>query len=260
MTEAPAAPARTVRLSRSARRAQLLVAAREVFAAQGYHAAAMDDIAERAGVSKPVLYQHFPGKFALYRALLTTCADDLVERVRDAIGAPSDNPDRVSAAVAAYFDFVAGDGQAYRRGSASPLRREPETTAGVDGALRRCVDAVAAAVTADAGLDEPRARLLAVGLVGLSRTAAQYWLDSDRAIPRDEAVALMSSLAWRGLAGVPGVPPPPPAQAAPLSAARTPRRLSGLPLPGQDAAERPAARPGHARPNPTRRSAGAIST
>ena len=88
MTEAPA---RGVRLSRSARRAQLLVAARDVFAAQGYHAAAMDDIAERAGVSKPVLYQHFPGKLELYRALLTTCADDLVERVRDAIGAPSDN-------------------------------------------------------------------------------------------------------------------------------------------------------------------------
>ena len=66
------------RLSRSARRAQLLDAARDVFAAQGYHAAAMDDIAERAGVSKPVLYQHFPGKLELYQALLTTYADELV--------------------------------------------------------------------------------------------------------------------------------------------------------------------------------------
>ena len=73
----------------------------------------------------------------------------------------------------------------------------------VDGALTRCIDTVAAAVTTDAGLDSSRARMLAVGLVGLSQVAAQYWLDSDQAVPRDEAVALMSSFAWRGLAGFP---------------------------------------------------------
>jgi AcrR family transcriptional regulator len=202
MTEAPT---RGVRLSRSARRAQLLVAARDVFGAQGYHAAAMDDIAERAGVSKPVLYQHFPGKLELYRALLTTCADDLVERVRDAIGRTSDNRERVAAAVSAYFDFVAGDGQAYRLVFESDLRGEPEAAAVVDGALTRCIETVAEAVTADAGLDARRARLLAVGLVGLSQVTAQYWLDSEREVPRDEAVALMASLAWRGLAGFPMV-------------------------------------------------------
>jgi AcrR family transcriptional regulator len=202
MTEAPA---RGARLSRSARRAQLLVAARDVFADRGYHAAAMDDIAERAGVSKPVLYQHFPGKLELYRALLITCADDLVDRVRDAIGRTSDNRERVAAAVSAYFDFVARDGQAYRLVFESDLRGEPEAAAVVDGALTRCIETVAAAVTADAGLDAPRARLLAVGLVGLSQVAAQYWLDSEGDVPRDEAVALMSSLAWRGLAGFPMV-------------------------------------------------------
>ena len=67
------AAGRPTRLPRSARRKQLLEAAQEVFVAQGYHAAAMDDIAERAGVSKPVLYQHFPGKLELYLALLDTC-------------------------------------------------------------------------------------------------------------------------------------------------------------------------------------------
>src|SRR5439155_136396 len=69
--DAPTASApRSGRLPRSARRKQLLGAAQEVFVANGYHAAAMDDIAERAGVSKPVLYQHFPGKLELYLALL----------------------------------------------------------------------------------------------------------------------------------------------------------------------------------------------
>jgi hypothetical protein len=62
---------------------------------------------------------------------------------------------------------------------------------------------VAEVVTQDAGLDSPRARLLAVGLVGLSQVTAQYWLDSDQGIPRDEAVGLMSALAWKGLAGFP---------------------------------------------------------
>src|SRR5437660_9268035 len=67
---------RGVRLPRTARRAQLLAAAQDVFVANGYHAAAMDEIAERSGVSKPVLYQHFPGKLELYLALLETHVDE----------------------------------------------------------------------------------------------------------------------------------------------------------------------------------------
>ncbi|ALE85153.1 Transcriptional regulator, TetR family [Pseudonocardia sp. Ae406_Ps2] len=194
---------RGARLSRGARRAQLLLAARDVFADQGYHAAAMDDIAERAGVSKPVLYQHFPGKLELYQALLTTYAEELVERVSNAIERTEHNKERVQAAVAAYFDFVAGEGKAYRLVFESDLRGDPEAAALVESALDRCIDAVAGAVTADAGLDQDRARLLAVGLVGLSQVGAQFWLDSDQRVPRDEAVALMASLAWRGIAGFP---------------------------------------------------------
>ncbi|GAA1389426.1 TetR/AcrR family transcriptional regulator [Pseudonocardia kongjuensis] len=194
---------RGARLSRGARRAQLLLAARDVFAEQGYHAAAMDDIAERAGVSKPVLYQHFPGKLELYQALLTTYAEELVERVSGAIERTGDNKERVQAAVAAYFDFVAGEGKAYRLVFESDLRGDPEAASVVESALDRCIDAVAGAVTTDAGLDQDRARLLAVGLVGLSQVGAQFWLDSDQRVPRDEAVALMTSLAWRGIGGFP---------------------------------------------------------
>src|SRR5215475_3558445 len=92
---------RPVRLPRSARRKQLLAAAQEVFVAQGYHAAAMDDIAERAGVSKPVLYQHFPGKLDLYLALLDTHSDAIVARVRDEMTSTTDNKMRVEGAVTA---------------------------------------------------------------------------------------------------------------------------------------------------------------
>jgi len=199
------APSRGVRLTRDARRAQLLAAARDVFAAQGYHAAAMDDIADRAGVSKPVLYQHFTSKLELYRALLTTYADELIGRLSTALATTSDNEQRLHGAVSAYFDFVAGEGQSFRLLFESDLRGEPEAAAVLERTLTGCIDKVAEAVTTDAGLDADRARLLAVGLVGLSQVTAQYWLDSGQAVPRREAVELMSRLAWRGLAHFPMV-------------------------------------------------------
>src|SRR5213080_5576474 len=104
MTEIAQAQQRGVRLPRTERRAQLLAAAKRVFAANGYHAAAMDEIAERAGVSKPVLYQHFPGKLELYMALLDTHVDELIARVDNAMESTTDNKQRVHAAVTAYFD------------------------------------------------------------------------------------------------------------------------------------------------------------
>lgn len=199
---------RSGRLTRSARRQQLLDAALDVFAEQGYHAAAMDEIAERAGVSKPVLYQHFPGKLELYQDLLTTHADIMVATVAAALEASSDNEERVHGAVAAYFDFVAGAGRAYRLIFSADLRSEPDVAAVVDGTARRCIDLIAEAVTADSGLDRARARLLAVGLVGLSRVAAQYWLDEAGEVRREDAVSLLAGLAWRGISALPLLPPP----------------------------------------------------
>src|SRR6266536_1419929 len=117
------------RMPRSARRKQLLAAAREVFVAQGYHSAAMDDIAERAGVSKPVLYQHFPGKLDLYLALLETHASELVRAVRHAMSSTADNMPRVHNAVSAYFDYVDSEGEAFRLVFESDLRNEPSVRA-----------------------------------------------------------------------------------------------------------------------------------
>ena len=196
-------PAGRARLSRSARRVQLLSAAREVFGAQGYHAAAMDDIAERAGVSKPVLYQHFPGKLDLYRALVETAAADMVRTVRAAIRSTTDNKARVHAAVQAYFDVASSRDGSMRLVFETDTRATPEVAALVDRATSDCIDAVTEAVTDDAGLEPDRARLLAVGLVGLSTTAARYWIDAGLQPPREDAITLMSTLAWRGIGGFP---------------------------------------------------------
>jgi AcrR family transcriptional regulator len=201
-TRAGATP-RGVRMPRDERRAQLLVAATEVFVNNGYHATVMDDIAEHAGVSKPVLYQHFPGKLELYLALLERHTDELVRRVREAIEETHDNRQRVLNAVRAYFDFVDGDGGAFRLVFESDLRNQPAVQAVVEWAYTACVAAIAQAVVADAGLDTDRAWLVAVGVVGVSEHSARYWLSHQREVPKDEAVALTASLAWKGLAGFP---------------------------------------------------------
>src|SRR6187551_1934828 len=105
---------RPTRLPRDQRRIQLLDAASEVFAAKGYHAAAMDDIADVAGVSKPVLYQHFPSKLDLYLALLDQSCDRLAEVVEDALASTEENADRVIATVAAFYEFVSSTSGEFR--------------------------------------------------------------------------------------------------------------------------------------------------
>ena len=194
---------RPVRMPRSARRKQLLAAAQDVFVANGYHAAAMDDIAERAGVSKPVLYQHFPGKLELYLALLDTHCDALVANVRGAMGATNDNKDRVSGAMQAYFEFVDHESEAFRLVFESDLRNEPAVRERVDRAERSCIDAITKTIMGDTGVDRAPAELLAAGLVGAALTSAQFWLSGGRQVPKSAAEALMAALAWRGIASFP---------------------------------------------------------
>jgi len=87
------------RLPRDERRGQLLVVASDVFVDHGYHAAGMDEIADRAGVSKPVLYQHFSSKLELYLAVLHRHVDNLVSGVQEALRTTTDNRQRLHAAV-----------------------------------------------------------------------------------------------------------------------------------------------------------------
>jgi AcrR family transcriptional regulator len=194
---------RSRRLPRLARRRQLLGAAQEVFVAQGYHAAAMDDIADRAGVSKPVLYQHFPSKYDLYLALLDRSAEELVARVRKALDSTTDNRQRVLATLDAYYSFIAGDGGAFRLLFETDLRNDDAVRERVERATRECADAIAATIAKDTGAAEAEARLLSVGLGGLAEVSARYWLTESGTIDRERAVELMSALAWRGIAGFP---------------------------------------------------------
>jgi AcrR family transcriptional regulator len=202
-TTSAQAPNRPVRLPRSARRKQLLAAAQQVFVAQGYHAAAMDDIAERAGVSKPVLYQHFPGKLELYLALLDTHCDALVEKVRQAMASTTDNEDRVRGATRAYFDFVDHESEAFRLVFESDLRNDPAVRERVDRVERESISAITDTIMANTGVSRARAELLAAGLVGAAETAARFWLAGGRQVDKPEAEQLLTALSWRGIASFP---------------------------------------------------------
>jgi len=203
VTATPQARSASPRLPRQARRWQLLGAAQEVFVAQGYHAAAMDGIAERAGVSKPVLYQHFPGKLELYLALLDESVEALTDTVRAALASTTDNKQRVSATFTAFFDFVGSTGQAFRLVFESDLRNERAVRERLDSTMRVCAEMISEIIREDAGVGDDEAHLLGIGLVGMAHVSATYWLGTKGMIPKDAAEELMARLAWRGISGWP---------------------------------------------------------
>jgi AcrR family transcriptional regulator len=202
-TQAPDTRVRGARLPRSARRVQLLGAAREVFVAQGYHAAAMDEIAERAGVSKPVLYQHFPGKRELYIALIDQHTGELLAAVRRALASTSDNKLRVAATIQAFFEFIDADGEAFRLVFESDLTNDDDVRALVDRASGAVAQAIADVIREDTGLPEEESVLLGVALAGMANTTARYWVATGKKIPREDADRLVAMLSWRGIRGFP---------------------------------------------------------
>jgi AcrR family transcriptional regulator len=191
------------RMPRDARRAQLLDSALGAFVAQGYHAAAMDDIADRAGVSKPVLYQHFPGKLDLYLALLDQSCDTIVDACRQALDSTDDNKQRVTATMHVFYDYVANAQGAFRLVFESDLTNEPAVRARVDKVTADCAQMIAQVIHEDTALPDEQSRLLAVSLVGMAQVSARYWLDDNGGIGQRDAATLVSSLAWRGIRGFP---------------------------------------------------------
>lgn len=216
LTATSAARPRGTRLPRLARRRQLLDAAMEVFVARGYHAAAMDEIADRAGVSKPVLYQHFPGKQELYLALLDESVDRLIEAVRTALRSTNDNRQRVNATFSAYFAFVAEHRGTFRLVFESDFSNEPAVRERLDAVDRKCADMISQVIKEDAGLADDEAHLLGISMVGMAQVSARYWLGTLGEIPREAAEQLVARLAWRGISGWPRTseqPEQPPAEA-----------------------------------------------
>jgi AcrR family transcriptional regulator len=190
-------------MPRDQRRASLLDAASLVFTAKGYHAAAMDDIAEAGGVSKPVLYQHFPSKLDLYLALLDASCDSLVEVVRQALATNEHNADRVVATMGAFYAFVSSSSGEFRFVFESDLTSDAAVQERLWRVNEEIADLIASVIVEDTALPPEQSKLLAISLVGTAQVSARYWVSSDNPIPIEEATSLVSRLAWRGIRGFP---------------------------------------------------------
>ncbi|WP_253908488.1 TetR/AcrR family transcriptional regulator [Arthrobacter sp. H41] len=201
---AEAAPGgKALRLPRDERRRQLLDAAHEVFVVHGYHGAAMDDIAEAAKVSKPVLYQHFPGKRELYLALLESHLAALTALLVEAMRSTEDNKLRVHATMRAYFQFIAQDSQAHRLVFESDVSNDPDVSSRLEEFNAHFANSIAGIIAEDTQLSLVEATLLGRGLAGMAQVSARYWLETDGSLDIDSASELIYRLAWRGISRFP---------------------------------------------------------
>ena len=188
------------RLTAAARREQLLDVALEVFSRNGFHATSMNEVAEAAGVTKPVLYQHFASKRELYLALLQEEGARLLNAISKATASAGSPRAQVEQGFGAYFQWVADDHEAFLLLFGSGARRDEEFAEEV----RRVEDAIAAAIApliqADIDIDHQRA--LAYGLVGLAEGASRHQVQLGTPFNPDRLARQLADMAWFGLRGV----------------------------------------------------------
>jgi AcrR family transcriptional regulator len=189
---------------RRARREQLVDA---TVAAVGKHGAGvgMDEIAAEAGTSKTVVYRHFADRSELYVAVCNRVAAQLTEKLRAAMTSTDHPRGMVAAAVETYLAFLEADPELYRFVVAHPLLDRPVDADPVSTLSDLVGDQAAALVAValeQAGRDPAAAAPWGHGLVGLVRSAADWWLRSERPMPRAALAAHLTELAWAGLRGL----------------------------------------------------------
>ena len=189
------------RLPAEQRRRQLLDVACQVFAERGFHATSMDDLATQAGVTKPVLYQHFSSKQALFLELLDDLGRQLLGELAVATGAAHTGRERVAEGFASYFRFVTGNEAAFRVLFGASVRNDPEFTEVVDRILDDAAGAIIHLIEIE-GTTEHR-RVLAHALIGIAEATSRDALTDDGAGLDPALLAQwVSELAWFGLRGV----------------------------------------------------------
>ena len=197
----------TKRLPADLRRQQLLDVALQLFARRGFNATTMDDIAEAAGVTKPLLYQHFDSKRALYLELLGSVSDTMLEAIGKAVAAAGGPRQQVEGGFAAYFHLVVTHGDAFQLLFGSDVPNDPELSRAVRDVENSIAESIDELI--DAGLDEDHRRLLAYAVVGMAEGASRHFLavrDPTEGDPDEsEATRLarrLADLAWAGLRSV----------------------------------------------------------
>jgi AcrR family transcriptional regulator len=188
------------RLTATARREQVLDVALVVFARSGFHGASMNDIADAAGVTKPVLYQHFDSKRDLYGALLDEVGARLLNSIAKAAAEASDGRSRTELGYRAYFRWVAEDHDAFRLLFGSGALRDDEFTIAIREITEQAARAVAPMIDVD--IPEEHRRTLAHALVGLAEGASRRLVELGDDFDPDLIATEVSALAWAGLRAV----------------------------------------------------------
>ena len=192
----------TIRLPAAERRVQLLDAALALFAAEGFQSATMDSVAAEAGVTKPVLYQHFSSKRELFLELLRDVGRRLTDSVGDATARASSPREMVDFGFRAYFDFVADHPDEFRLLFGEGVRVDVDFAVEVTKVERSIAEFVAGLITIE-GLDANERLVLAHGIVGLAEGTGRHWTAVGRPGDVTELAAQVADLAWYGLRGRP---------------------------------------------------------
>ena len=199
----------SMRLPAPARRRQLLDTALATFARLGYHDASMNDIADAAGVTKPVLYQHFGSKRELFLAVVADVAAGMRQSVHAATSSSAGPRQQVERGFAAWFQWVDDHRDGFQVLFGGDARRDTEIAREAATAQRQFADGISELIMVD-GLGEERRRLLAYGIVGLAEATCRRWLAREIDLDADELAAQVAGLVWSGLRGLdPAVEPAP---------------------------------------------------
>lgn len=189
---------RRVRMTGRERREQLLDVGRTVFAEKGFDAASIEEIAQRADISKPVVYEHFGGKEGLYAVVVDREVRDLLDRITAALGA--DHPRHMlEQSARAFLSYVEEEPDGFR----ILLRDTPAvsatgTFASLIGDIAAQVEYVLVDEFKSRGYDPKLAPMYSRALVGMVALVGQWWLD-ERKPKRDVVVAHLINVAWNGL-------------------------------------------------------------
>ncbi|MEM7275006.1 MAG: TetR/AcrR family transcriptional regulator [Actinomycetota bacterium] len=192
----------TARLPGPERRRQLLSVARAVLARNGYHRTTMTDIAAAAGVTKPVLYQHFTSKRELYRTVLKDIGDRLEAAVIESASAASSPRQRAEAGIRAYAKFVDEDRDGFQL-LFSGTNREDAEWAEITRAVEQSLAHSVASLIDVPAIERQRRQVLAHGVIGLAESMMRYAMaDPDPAYSEEQLVQDITALLWAGLRGL----------------------------------------------------------
>ena len=184
------------RLPAAERRRQLLDTALTVFARQGYHETSMNALAAEAGITKPVLYQHFASKRQLFIELLAEVGENLLAAVANSATPGAHPRQRVEAGFCAYFRFFDDHPDAFSVLYGPALGQDAEFRKGAQRVQEDFAAVVARLINA---ADADDAVVMAWGVNGLSEGMIRHWMHDGRRRSASEMAALTTRLAWGGL-------------------------------------------------------------